>query len=331
MKNYLFLERLSAVIILAMLLNSESNCQTLLIENFSYQAGTALTANGWSAHSGPGTNPVKVYSSGLSFQGYPSSNIGLSAILGNNGEDVNRTFTNVTSGNIFCAFLVRVDTIAEDYFLHFGSTPLSANKGRVYIKGSGNSLNFGLLKGTGTPVYTSGTSYNTGIVYLIVLKYSIVSGADNDMVSLFVIIGSITDTEPVTPTLGPITDNSEDLAGVSALALRQYSVKQDIIVDGIRVATRWEDAVSSLTSVKNYDTDIQNKVYPSPALGEINIENCKDVSLIEIFDLSGKKVMAARNNGNIIVHIPVNKLNNGLYIIRLKTSEGDRYLKFAKA
>jgi len=115
------------------------------------------------------------------------------------------------------------------------------------------------------------------------------------------------------------------------LALRQYSVKQDIIVDGIRVATRWEDAVSSLTSIKNYDTDIQNKVYPSPALGEINIENCKDVSLIEIFDLSGKKVMAARNNGNIIVHIPVNKLNNGLYIIRLKTSEGDRYLKFAKA
>src|SRR5664280_2381226 len=109
MKNYLYFMRLSAAILVALHLNVDGNCQTLLIENFSYPSGTFLTANGWTAHDAAGTNPVVVSSSGLVFQGYPSSEIGLSALLGNSGEDVNRTFTAVTSGKVFCAFLIKVN------------------------------------------------------------------------------------------------------------------------------------------------------------------------------------------------------------------------------
>jgi hypothetical protein len=333
MKNYLSLKRLSAAVVSAIFLNSGSNCQTLLIENFSYPAGTALTANGWNAHSGAGTNPVKVHSFGLAFPGYPSSEIGLSAILNNNGEDVNITFTPVTTGCIYCAFLVKVNAIDSGYFFHLGPKPVGTNHyGKVFICGTGNFLNFGLSKGTKAPVLTTGSTYATGLIYLIVLKYSIVEGASNDIVSLFIISGSIPGAEPVLASIGPLTDASQtDLTSVAAIALRQYSSKQDIIIDGIRVATRWEDAVSSLTTIKHTEPEIPNLVYPSPASGEINIENCADVNAIEIFNLSGDKVVTVNNDGNSIVKIAVNQLINGLYIIRLKSSKGYSNIKFVKS
>jgi hypothetical protein len=269
----------------------------------------------------------------LSFTGFPSSNIGLSAILNNTGEDVNLTFASVTSGNLFSAFLVKVNAIDSGYFFHLGPKPVSTNHyGKVFICGSESSIKFGLSKGTKTPVLTSGSTYPIGSTYLLILKYSIVEGASNDSVSLYVVSGLIPDKEPVIPSIGPLADaNQTDPTNVSAVALRQFSSKQEIIVDGIRVATRWEDVVSTSTNVNYTETDIRNVVYPTPSSDEINIENCMDVSIIEIFNLSGKKVLMVNNNGNFIVNIPVNQLIHGLYIIRLKTIGGYRYLKFVKS
>ena len=51
---------------------------TLLTDDFNYTNGTLLTANGWTAHSGAGTNPVTVTSGGLS---YPGSGIGNAVAL----------------------------------------------------------------------------------------------------------------------------------------------------------------------------------------------------------------------------------------------------------
>src|SRR2546422_383202 len=68
-------------------------------ENFSYIAGTNLTANGWSAHSGAGTNPHKVATVGLSYTGYASSGIALADTFTTNGEDVNKTYASAPSGS----------------------------------------------------------------------------------------------------------------------------------------------------------------------------------------------------------------------------------------
>ena len=39
----------------------------LLVEDFDYSAGTLLTQNGWTAHSGSGTQAITVNNGGLSF------------------------------------------------------------------------------------------------------------------------------------------------------------------------------------------------------------------------------------------------------------------------
>jgi hypothetical protein len=333
MKNYLYFMRLSGAILVALHLNAAGNCQTLLNENFSYPSGTSLTANGWNAHSGAETNPILVGTQGLVFPGYPSSDIGLCALLANNGQDVNKTFATVTTGPVYCAFLVQVQAIANGYFLHLGGTPIGNNHyGKVFINGTGNSFNFGLSKETADTVYTTGSPFTKGATYLIILKYSIVEGAKNDEVSLYIITGSIPATEPSVATIGPLADAGEtDLANVSAVALRQYSAKQNIMVDGIRVATKWEVAVSALTGIEDPSRPDNPVLYPIPVSSELIISNARNVTMIEIFDFTGRKVISLNTEANEVVKIPVNHLKRGLYLIRLCTPGSIKIMKFIKS
>jgi hypothetical protein len=332
MKNYLYFLRLSAAMLIILSTNFSLPGQTLLIENFSYSESSSLTSNGWIAHSGEGTNPVKVYSSGLTFPGYASSNIGLSAILNNTGEDVNKSFVTVTSGTVFCALLVKVNTTDNEYFFHLAGSTVGTNyKGRIYTDGSGTTFNFGLSKGTGNTVYTSGSQFSTGVTYLVVLKYAIVEGALNDIVSLFILSGSVPATEPSTPSIGPLTDGGQsDLTNVGAVVLRQNSALQNIIVDGIRVAQRWEDAVGALTINTVLKKNTTPVLYPVPVANELTVSYSGNIKIIEIFDISGRKVKSIDADLTNIVRIPVNDINPGLYFLRLYTSAGIEVTRFVK-
>jgi hypothetical protein len=332
MKNHLYFMRLSAAILIILLNNTVVVCQTLLTENFSYPEGSTLTSNGWIAHSGEGTNPVKVHSSGLAFSGYASSNIGLSAILNNTGEDVNRSFTTVTSGSVYCALLVKVNACDNEYFFHMAGSAVGTNyKGRIYADGTGTTFNFGLSKGTGNVVYTSGSPFTTGVTYLLILKYTIVEGASNDIVSLFIVPGSIPATEPSSPSLGPLTDaTTPDLTNVGSIALRQNSALQSIIVDGIRVSQRWEDAVGALTTDPDGPEQTLPVIYPVPATDELTISYSRSIKSIEIFDISGRNVVSKNDGLTDPVRIPVKHLKPGLYILRLHSTEGMEVMRFVK-
>jgi len=326
--------RLSAAILVAMHLSAAGNCQTLLNENFSYPSGSLLTANGWNAHSGTGINPVKVDSAGLSFPGYPSSDIGLSAILNNTGEDVNKSFSPVTTGVLYFSFLVKVNAITNDYFFNLGGTTMGTTtyRGKIFTDGTGNNFNFGLSLGSNTPVLTSGAPYVKGSVYLVVLKYSFIPDLLNDQVSLFVFSSIIPGAEPVTSTIGPLVDaNVADVNNLGTLALRQYTSIQNILVDGIRVATKWEDIVGGLTGYKELSTEDNPFLYPVPVSAELIISNIHNVNMIEIFDIKGRKVFSLKTKATDAVKIPVSHLSQGLFLIRFQTVRGIKVMRFIKS
>jgi hypothetical protein len=102
--------------LLSAILALQVNAQ-LLVEDFDFTGD--LTANGWTAHSGAGTNPIAT-TTGLSYTGYASSGIGNAAGLDNTGEDVNRTFTTQTSGIMYYSALVNVTNASAGWFLHLG-------------------------------------------------------------------------------------------------------------------------------------------------------------------------------------------------------------------
>jgi hypothetical protein len=305
--------------------------QTLLVENFNYSTGSALTANGWTAHSVAGNNPVLTCSPGLIYPGYPSSNIGLAAALSNDGEDVNKTFTQITTGNVYCAFLVKAGSVTNDYFLHLSNSAISSNRARVYMKGTGTSFSFGLSKGAETVIYTPGSTYSTATTYLLIMKYIIVDGTTNDMVSLYILTGSIPATEPSVPSIGPVNDAGQsDLSNVAAVALRQYSGSQNIVIDGIRVAQKWEDAVSITTGGASLSIRNVPYIYPNPVINKLTIENRSDAELIEIRDLSGRVCFSIRKGLGEMDNLDVSSLKRGIYFVRITSLSGTKTIKLIK-
>src|SRR6476619_4719588 len=87
---------------------------TLLVEDFTYAAGSALTSNNWTAHSAGGTNPIVTSAPGLTLSGYPGSGVGNAVTLQTSGEDDNRTFATQTTGSVYAAFLVNVTDAVVD-------------------------------------------------------------------------------------------------------------------------------------------------------------------------------------------------------------------------
>ena len=263
------------------------------VENFSYAASTLLTANGWSAHSAEGTNPITVVSPGLTYAGYNSSGIGNAAALTASGEDDNRTFDEITTGKVYASLLVNVSAAqtAGDYFFHFSTSSMGSFSGRIFARDSSGKLAFGVSKSSTAPNYTKAVySYNT--TYLLVVKYVFNTASDtDDAVDLFV--NPPLNAPEHSPTVSaPSGEN--DAAGMGAIVLRQggAAIAPTLVIDGIRVATSWgsvplpveltsftaaagsgaiELRWTTATEVNNYGFEVQRTAtptQPSPYQGE---------------------------------------------------------------
>ena len=136
----------------------------LLVENFDYPAGSLLTANGWTNHSGT-AEFIDVVVPGLSFTDYAGSGIGGAANLDNNGEDVNRTFEAQT-GTVYAAFIIQTEaTNSAGYFFHFAPGPFTTTfYTRVWVNATGNGV------GIGTNAPTNYTPITPGVPVLLVAK-----------------------------------------------------------------------------------------------------------------------------------------------------------------
>lgn len=157
--------------------------QVLLEENFNYTEGSLLTNQGWTAHSGGGTNAIAVSASSISYAGYLSSGIGNEVELTKSGQDVHKTIDEKNSGVLYVSFLARVSEASEggDYLFHLGKTNIGSDyRARIFVKRStNNKLAFGIAQSSTTPNY-SDFIYDLNITYLVVLKFHFVAGSGND-------------------------------------------------------------------------------------------------------------------------------------------------------
>lgn len=254
--------RIRLFILVGLLFFSFTSFAQLLVENFDFSGN--LTANGWSAHNAGGTNAIAASGAGLTYAGYGGSGIGNAASLTTSGEDVNRALAvNQVSGSVYTAFLINVSAAQNtgDYLFHLSTGPQNTSSyvGRVFIKNSGSNFQFGLAMTTGTVSYTSGT-YNFGETYLVVLKYTIVSGAANDQVALF--INPALSAEPVSPNLSA-TATGNDPSGIGTVLLRQGTASNAATarIDGIRVSTNWISAIGGTPELNASPSNIAGLTY----------------------------------------------------------------------
>jgi hypothetical protein len=59
-------------------------------------------------------------------------------------------------------------------------------------------------------------------------------------------------------------------------------------------------------------------MYPIPSGNKINVQNDEKIQVVEIYDLSGKRVLQQLFNANQVA-VNLDTINNGIYIIQIKT------------
>jgi len=316
----------------------------LLTEEFNYTSGQAITANGWTAYSAPGNNPILVVSGSLSYPGYPSSGIGNSAqIIGTStsSEDDKKTFTGQTSGSVYASFLVNFSSATTatdgDYFFGFFTSTGTTMRGRVYIKRSGSNIAFGISKAGTVPILTS-FSYSLNTTYLLVLKYIFNVSSSNDVIQLFV-NPDLSGSEP-SPTLTNI-DVATDLSNIGAIALRQGKNAYNLTIDGVRVAISWSQAplpveLSSFsaaiisngvklnwrteTEVNNYGFELERKAPLNPPEGGRNGG----------WDKIGFVEGHGNSNSPKEYSFVDNNVSSGRYAYRLKQIDNDGSFEYSK-
>ncbi len=214
----------------------------LLVEDFDYGAGSLLTANGWAAHSGAGTQAIDI-TTGLSFAGYKGSDVGGAANLDNNGEDVNRTFTAQTSGTLYVSTIVKIDASGGGgYFLHLGLSPWSTTFfSRIYVNATGDGVGIS----TSSTAPASFTTITPGVPFLLVMKLDFATKKTN-----LYVLSAFATSEPGSPS----AQIDETYTTIGGIGLRQYNSGQRIIVDGIRVGTTWAEAVAPAGVVTKVST-----------------------------------------------------------------------------
>ncbi len=217
----------------------------ILTENFNYTTGSALTTNGYTAHSGAGTNAISVVSPGLTYTGSTVSNIGGAASLTTTGEDINKTFTSVTSGSVYASFLLNVSAAQAtgDYFFHFGINPFATTNllARTFVKSSGAGYVMGISKGSTPAAVYSSTVLNFNQTYQVVVKYTInTPGTTDDLVAIY-IEPTLGAAEPVASVVGTAGGTDVSSAGIGSIALRQGSAANaaTLKVDGLIVGNTW--------------------------------------------------------------------------------------------
>lgn len=313
----------------------------VFVENFetpTYTVGGSIAGtNGW-VGSGGGANPTIIAAGALNYADYPGQGIGNTALyLTNDGTwqlanyaaktvvfAGNDTLKIPAAGNAFyVAMLVKIDAANRnahsDIFALDNSTG-SIQRGRIMARNNASNpsiFNLAFSKSSQSAVtspyvtYKNNAALDEANTYLLIMKYAVVDGASNDVVSLYFNPDPTKNEASQTEVL-IATDEATDLPIGQAvkISLRARGIIANI--GGIRVGKTWEATVmGQVSGLKNQPSNFHSiyaahKDIVTSAAGQL-----------KVYSLSGSEVLSATTNG-----ILKTNLKKGLYLVRFTNNSG---------
>ena len=259
------------------------------------------------------------------------------------GVDPELFFTNTTSGNLFSSFIftaadatsiVASTTTDPNYstptgLYSFLSETTDSGTGLVTTNYASDVMfrknmvtgkfNLGLSKSNnGTECVWSTTEYDFNTQHVIVISYENIGDADalNQVSNLW--IDPITAIQP-TPTLSqnsPVTSVSRDhLDRIKILQASSASTPL-VILDEIRVANNWVNAIGSSLSADTVYAVSEFKMYPNPVSnGKLYIASSTSLEkVIAIYNTLGQEVLQTKITTEAI---NVSSLSKGTYFVKI--------------
>lgn len=317
--------------------------QNLFNDDFQYPVRDSLEGiGGWYRSGVNSPYNVSIITPGLIYAGYQGSGIGNTPFMSNQEGDICfHNFTVQSTGNVYLSFMIKIDSFTTNatqgyntgFNLGTGATFLNT---KPYIKKiTSNTFNFGIMKSDSAAVYSS-TVYSTGLTYLVVVKYTFVTGgATNDSAKMYVFSSAVPATEPSVPTVfQTVGTDIENIASVFlSNSYAQTGLKNSPVkIDGIRVGKSWSTSV--LNSVRLISSEIPDQYilkqnYPNPFNPKTIINyQLPEFSfvLIKVYDIAGNEVSTLVNEkqraGSYETEFDGSNLSSGVYFYRLTTKAG---------
>lgn len=263
----------------ALLTLSTAHAELILHETFDRPVGRLNVGNtpaanntDWYSFSGT-SNYISVVEGSLSYEGYAEA-AGKKVELVGNGADDLRKFAPITSGKVYVAAIINVDSLKQfsstasgtitangDYFLAMGDAGNSKMYARLYarsVKEEGaetyTKIQLGIAK------YSEQSTSTTTVIpmvdvamkqnILVVLEYEFVAGDKNDVARLYVNPTKETTTATLVCGLDVSTsagsaigaNSKDDASKIASVNLRKgANTPGRVYVDEIKVATAWEN------------------------------------------------------------------------------------------
>lgn len=246
-----------------------ANGETYLAESFDYAEGNLYGNGKWVKYGKKTTAPIQVAKSPLTFAGYQDNAAGNAVRLTKeSGEYCQVLFrdkgTDAAKGTVYYSALVNVSELPSGsrtaaFMALTGANSLDATKfgdaeagsegAGLFAQASGEGFKLGVSRNVAnlgnvkTSVAWADEECVLGTTYLVVVKYEIVDGADNDRISLW-INPAKGDAEPAASVVAD-EESAESLADVRGIELRQGSssvAKTPVaVIDEVRVASTWDE------------------------------------------------------------------------------------------
>ncbi len=244
-----------------------ANATLILHESFDRTAGTlnkgtsqanmGTNTTDWWSYSGT-SSYISVVENSLSYDGYATAAGNKVELLGNGADDL-RQFSPITSGKVYAAAIINVDSLKNslttDYFFCLGDASATKMYARLQYLKSDTGFKLGVTKNTESGIGYSEAVYDTKTNYLVVVEYQFVDGDKNDTVRLY--INPTKDTKTATTECVQVKNNAEgtntmgaggkdDATQIASVNLRKgTNTPGRVYVDEIKVATAWDDLFES--------------------------------------------------------------------------------------
>lgn len=246
-----------------------ASAETYLAESFDYAEGNLYGNGKWVKYGKKTTAPIQVAKSPLTFAGYQDNAAGKAVRLTKESGEYCQTLfrdkgTDAAKGTVYYSALVNVSELPSGSrtaaFMaltgansldatKFGDTEAGSEGAGLFAQASGEGFKLGVSRNVAnlgnvkTSVAWADEECAIGTTYLVVVKYEIIDGADNDRISLWVNPAK-GDAEPAASVVAE-EECSESLADVRGIELRQGSssvAKTPVaVIDEVRVASTWDE------------------------------------------------------------------------------------------
>ncbi len=319
------------------------NAQTVFQDNMNaYTVNSQLSGQGsWTNNSSNGgtgactgaicTN-AQVLTPGFNYLNYGSSSNSVQLLTDTDGCGM--LFTPITTGDFYVGLMINASSSATspNDFFRVNSSNAFVTTFRIFIKTvTANSFTIGISKGgSGNAIAYTTSSFGFNQDHLLILKYSIQSGASDDALNLYV-NPVIANGVPASPdaTTNSGTDQS---SSVDRLVFRQNATATPTGRAGlVSVAKSWTGLIFPNMNTNSFEKnqfEISNSNIKS---GILSIKSNKTIeeAIIKIYDIDGKvietKETSLNNQINDVAIKPIQE--SGIYIVEII---GKNNIKFSQ-